>query len=253
MKILNPMLNGERMTGHQKRWDHATRLMVTITLIFGRFAFKCAICITACASGVMAQTLPAQRTPHLAVSTSPDHPDVVVMEWRGAVQAPMSAEIGSAYEHYRAQARGFVLRLDSNGGSVAEGERVIEVLARLKETNKLNTSVGAGNKCASMCVFIYAQGQRRFAAPASLWLFHEVSFVNPKTHLVERLDRKAWETLVEKYWIPAGVNPIWIDQVKAHTNGRDYWEAGATLLRDRSNLVSAPLSDVKVRVVHAAQ
>ena len=67
------------------------------------------------------------------------------------------------------------------GGSVAEGERVIDVLRQIKATHQLETVVAPGDVCASMCVFIYVQGQKRLGALTSSWLFHEVSHMDPIT------------------------------------------------------------------------
>ncbi len=101
----------------------------------------------------------------------------------------MSAEINEAFEQYKDRVNTVELKLDSGGGSVKEGERVISILQNIKKTHKLATAVGAGKKCGSMCVFIYVQGQKRLAAPASLWLFHEVSMKDKHTHRIARLDR----------------------------------------------------------------
>ena len=59
-------------------------------------------------------------------------------------------------------------------------------------------------------MFIYLQGQKRFGALTSSWLFHEVSHVDHATKQTTKLDRGAWERLVEKYMGPAGVSESWI-------------------------------------------
>src|SRR5262245_40067709 len=82
----------------------------------------------------------------------------LVRAWRAKVGQPMAAQIKEAFERHRNQGTRVVLTLDSGGGSVAEGERVIEVLRHIKETHRLVTAVAQGQKCGSMCVFIYVQG-----------------------------------------------------------------------------------------------
>src|SRR5206468_11175495 len=121
------------------------------------------------------------------------------------------------------QATRMVLRINSHGGSVAEGERVIEVLRQIKSTHDLETIVTQGDVCASMCVFIYVQGQKRYGALTSSWLFHEVSHMDPVTKQTTRLDRPAWERLVDKYLLPAGVSAQWIAALKPRTVHSDYW------------------------------
>ena len=107
--------------------------------------------------------------------------NTVVMGWQGEIAAPMAAQISEAFEARKAGATRFLLLLDSGGGSVAEGERVIEVLRRIKRTHELMTAVAHGQKCGSMCVFIFVQGQERIGALTSAWLFHEVSRLDPNT------------------------------------------------------------------------
>lgn len=108
----------------------------------------------------------------------------------------------------------------------------------------------AGAKCASMCVFIYVQGERRFAAPASLWLFHEIALNDPHTHQLIALKRDPWLQIVDKYWVPAGVDPNWIANVETQAVNTNVWESGAQLLAEGANLVQKPLADEQRRVVH---
>ena len=149
--------------------------------------------------------------------------NTVTMIWRGKVAAPMAAQIREAFERHRSQATRIVLTIDSGGGSVAEGERTIEVLRRIRETHHLTTVVAHGQKCGSMCVFIYLQGQERVGAMTSAWLFHEITTKHPGSDKIV-LNRPLWEQLVEKYFRPAGVSEKWIGDMKlspsAPTTGR---------------------------------
>jgi hypothetical protein len=187
--------------------------------------------------------------PHLRFGISRTHTDMLVMVWKGEIKAPMSDEISAAFELNKDRIRKVEFKIDSGGGSVKEGEKVIAALQQIKKTHRLATVVAAGKRCGSMCVFIYVQGQKRLAASASLWLFHEVSIVNRKTKKISRLDREAWERLVDQYWVPAGVNPTWIAEVKTHTNQTDYWQSGQSLLQDGSNIILQPLPDERRRIV----
>lgn len=217
----------------------------------GRFSLLVVSCMLAL--GCLAGDAHAATRPHLRFAIPANHTDALVMIWAGKIQAPMSDEIRAAFDLNKDRVKIIELKLDSAGGSVKEGERVIGVLQDIKKTHKLYTAVGPGKRCGSMCVFIYVQGQRRLAAPASLWLFHEVSFRNRITNKVTRLDRGSWEKLVDKYWVPAGVSPAWIADVKTHTNQTDYWQSGDSLLNNGSNIIHKPLSDEKRRVIPAAQ
>jgi len=189
------------------------------------------------------------HTPKLRSGHMHDHPDILVMVWKGIIGKGMSEQVRAAFDKAKDKTTAVVLRIDSPGGSVAEGERVIAVLQDIKRTHKLITSVAAGKRCGSMCVFIYVQGQKRLAAPASLWLFHEVSHMDHAHRSVVSLDRDRWLALVDKYWVPAGVSQAWIDKVKAHAVETDVWESGSDLLREGANLIQRPLSDEKHRIV----
>ena len=146
--------------------------------------------------------------PHLRFGISRTHTDMLVMVWKGEIKAPMSDEISAAFELNKDRIRKVEFKLNSGGGSV-KGGKVIAVLQQIKKRAKLATVVAAGKRCGSMCVFLYVQGQKRLAAPASLWLFHEVSIVIRETERIPELDREASETTFDKYWVPAGVNPTW--------------------------------------------
>ena len=134
---------------------------------------------------------------------------------------------------------------------MAEGERVIEVLRQIKATHELETVVAQGDVCASMCVFIYVQGQKRFGALTSSWLFHEVSHMDPVTKQTTKLDRAAWERLVDKYLRPAGVSDAWIADLKPRTVDSDYWQTGSDLIQSNSGIIHEPLANQTARVVRA--
>src|SRR5262245_34306631 len=180
--------------------------------------------------------------------SAPDSGTTVRMVWHGAIAAPMAQHIKEAFEERKHQATRFVLMLSSGGGSVAEGERVIEVLRQIKGTHELETVVSQGEKCASMCVFIYLQGQKRYGALTSAWLFHEVARQDPLTKQTT-LDRAAWERLVDKYFAPAGVSEQWIADLKRHTVESDYWQTGADLVQANSGIIHTPLGNQKARNV----
>lgn len=198
--------------------------------------------------GVPAPAAACEADGTLKVGVSKSSPRTVLMSWRGRIGQSMAMEISDAFERHRGTARRFVLRLSSGGGSVAEGERVIETLRRIKQTHELETVVPHGQKCGSMCTFIYVQGTKRTAALASLWLFHEVSRKHPDTRETE-LDRARWERLVDRYFRPAGVSERWIAEMKRHTVETDYWQTGADLVQANSGIIHAPLGNERTRMV----
>lgn len=187
----------------------------------------------------------------LKVSISNVRTGTVVLNWRGPIMPPMARQIKDAFEAHRQQATRFVLRISSQGGLVPEGERVIEVMRQIKATHQLDTVVTQGDVCASMCVFIYLQGQKRFGALTSSWLFHEVSHIDQATKQPTKLDRAGWERLVDKYMGPAGVSQSWIADMKPRTINSDYWQTGADLINASSGIIHEALANQTTRQIAA--
>ena len=196
--------------------------------------------ILALAALSFTHTCAIAATGKLKLSRTHRHPEMLVMTWRGIVRPGMAKVIRAAFEKHKDSYRVIEFIINSPGGSVREGERVIEVLQDIEKTHRLYTTVLPGKTCGSMCVFIYVQGQKRFAAPASIWLFHEVSRSDKRTHKIYELDRPQWEQLIEKYWLPAGVNPVWIAEMKEHTFQTDYYQTGQSLLEHDSVSCTKP-------------
>jgi ATP-dependent protease ClpP protease subunit len=171
--------------------------------------------------------------------------NTLVMSWHGEVNQSMTAQISEAIETYKSQAERFKLQLNSGGGVVRDGERLIQVLQRLRQTHELVTEVDRGGTCGSMCVFIYVQGNQRIGALSSTWLFHEVS---NKIHDQQiSLDRPQWERLIDKYFRPAGISAEWIAEMKQHTYDTDYWQTGADLVAAHSGIITHTLGNERPR------
>jgi len=203
--------------------------------------------------GLATSAAHAEKAGHLVAARASNNPDALVLMWSGPMFAPMAQQIQDAFNQYKDSVKKVELKIDSGGGSVKEGEKVIKILQDIKKTHKLTTAVMAGRKCGSMCVFVYVQGQHRLAASASLWLFHEVSVKDPKTNQITKLDRTGWERLVNAYWVPAGVDQQWIEEMKTHTLGTDYWQSGDSLLRDGAKIILNQLPDEQRRIVRSNQ
>lgn len=193
--------------------------------------------------------MPAPRTGTLKVAHPAKVPETTILFWDGPIFPPMAQQLEKAIAENKATTKRFLLVLNSPGGSVREGEKVIAELRQLKETHRFDTAVHAGQTCGSMCPFIYAQGQTRLAAPASMWLFHEVAIANPATHRPIRLDRQNWLNLIDKYFVPEGISQAWIEDIKARAQNYDYYASGDSLIRKRSGLITKTMSDARYRNV----
>src|SRR3954466_13888164 len=89
----------------------------------------------------------------LSVSEAPDR---IVLGWSGPVQEPMSERLAAALDRYRADPRRLVLVLNSPGGSVEHGRKVVAAIAA--RDRAIDTRVEKAGVCASMCVPIFLAG-----------------------------------------------------------------------------------------------
>ena len=133
--------------------------------------------------------------------------------------------------------RRVVLFLDSAGGKVDEGDRVIHLLDEIKQTHRLITVVPDGKLCASMCVPIFLKGDDRLAGRTSLWIFHEVT--RRGANRKERTDVTL--RLLDKYYAPAGVSAHWIKAILPVIERAELWQSGGDLVVAKAGIITQPL------------
>jgi ATP-dependent protease ClpP protease subunit len=182
----------------------------------------------------------------LRVVSPPSAAGTVFLSWEGSIAPPMAEQIGQAFDAFRTSRRRVVLALNTGGGSVSEGERVIQVLRRIRNTHQLDTTVGPGARCGSMCLPIYLQGHNRFGARASTWLFHEITRPGTQYGRQKRVEG-SYKRLIENYWAPAGVSKAWIDQMLAQTDNHDWWQTGHDLIVAKSGIITRPIENRRSR------
>lgn len=168
--------------------------------------------------------------------------ETVLLYWRGKIDAPMASRIQEAFDQHRRTARRFVLSLSSPGGSLQHGGQVVALLRQIRRTHTLDTLVDNNRRCASMCVPVYLQGERRRAASNAKFMFHEVSF--REQFATEDLDvpasakQSATDKLFAVYFTPAGVPDAWIRLVRAEmTGGNDVWKTAHELVDENAGIV----------------
>ncbi len=179
----------------------------------------------------------------LSVRDAPDS-DTVFLSWRGQIEAPMARRIADAYERYASERQTFVLSLSSPGGSLSHGAEVVRLLQKIGKAHRLETVVEAGRLCASMCVPVYLQGQRRTAADGAKFMFHEVSFRDyfskDDSEISDAAKGLATDRLFARYFTPAGVPEAWIRAVRADmAGGNDVWKTAGELLAENAGIVQA--------------
>ena len=187
----------------------------------------------------------------LYVQPSSLRSDTVYFTWSGRIAEPMAAEIKAAFAQWRKYRQRIVLQISSGGGSVSEGRRVIKVLRRIRKTHTLDTVVGRGRTCGSMCIPIYLQGHIRYAARSSTWLFHQVGVREKGTRKYIKLNPLSSDLLYHDFYQPAGVDKAWLDKMRRLTRGYDYWQTGDDLITAAAGIIHVPLGKHRRRIVVA--
>ncbi len=186
----------------------------------------------------------------LRVVSPHQHAGTVFLHWEGTIAAPMAEQIDTAFQAFASTRRRFVLFLNTGGGSVLEGEKVIAVLQKIKRTHQLDTSVSQGSRCGSMCIPVYLQGRTRFAGRSSSWLFHEVTRPGAQYGSTKRA-AESYRRLIDKYWVPAGVSQTWIERMLVETNNHDWWQTGNDLIADKVGIITHALENRRARNLEA--
>jgi len=165
----------------------------------------------------------------------------------GPIVASMADDVRAAQGKYGTALNRVVLFLDSAGGRVDDGDRLIEVLNEIKLRHQLITVVPHGKLCASMCIPIFLQGEDRLAAPASIWLFHEAA--QRQANGILRTDTAETWRLFRKYYAPAGVSTRWLKSIAPMIKEADLWQTGGDLISAKSGIIMHPLGDRTERAV----
>ena len=174
-----------------------------------------------------------------------DKDGTVWIAWTGEVVPGMADYLHRVFLKYGLVSNRVVVTLDSPGGAVDEGERVIKALQEIKQTHRLITVVLNGSTCASMCVPIYLQGEERFAAPVSIWLFHEAAEAGKNGTV--RTDPKETLRLFKQYFVPAGVSLEWLNSILPSIRQANLWMTGEDLITHHTGIITDPLDSRTVR------
>jgi ATP-dependent protease ClpP protease subunit len=178
--------------------------------------------------------------------------DRIVLGWSGPVQEPMSERIAAAFDRYKADRRRLVLILNSPGGSIEQGRKVVAAIrARDRATDTLVQKAGV---CASMCVPIFLAGTERMADPEAYFMFHQASLNISARENVKRQQFSDSETALFSQAVKSietqvtddffrndigirGVSRVWLARMREKIPGRDIWMSGQQLVDERSGIV----------------
>ncbi len=219
------------------------------------FTFAGGACLAAAVAVAMltlllasANAAPGEERPVAGSSLEFNKEDgTLYIDWSGPIVAGMADDLRAALGKYGTTLNRVVLFLDSAGGQVEEGDRVIEALNEIKLRHQLITVVAHGKLCASMCIPIFLQGEDRLAARASVWIFHEAA--QPQANGQQRTDTAETWRLFRKYYAPAGVSMHWLKSIAPMIKEADLWQTGGDLISAKSGIIMHPLGDRTERAV----
>ena len=174
----------------------------------------------------------------------------VALAWSGPIDAPMRQEFDAVVEKYRGDPRPFVLSLNSPGGSVEHGREVMAALREAAKTHEIDTLVGAGGVCASMCLPIYLLGHKREAAASAVFMFHEAHLVGgpietakmdeeARLELRRLIEGDVTDILYRTDFAGERVNAQWLAGIRRRIVGRDVWKTAQQLTDEGSGVVDA--------------
>jgi ATP-dependent protease ClpP protease subunit len=178
--------------------------------------------------------------------------DRVVLGWSGPVQEPMSERVAAALDRYKTDRRRLVLILNSPGGSVEHGRKVVGAIHA--RDRAIDTFVQKAGVCASMCVPIFLAGRERMADPEAYFMFHQVSLggsarENTKRRVLSEsekaflsetaktIEARATDAFFRSDIGIRGVNVAWLARMREKISGRDIWMSGQQLVDEGSGIV----------------
>ena len=165
----------------------------------------------------------------------------VILSWESTIEIPMARRFEEAYTEWGGKTEKFIINLNSRGGSLREGRQVIEIIDRMKTTHLVETTVGDGAVCLSMCVPIYLHGEQRSASSNSQWMFHEpkaYDYITDKQAEENESDRRAASNrFFQKYFVNSEMDANWRANLQKEWIGKDVWRTGEQLADEGSNII----------------
>ena len=212
-----------------------SRAIARLSTFAGRACLAGAVAVAALTPPLApASAAPAEEQAPAGASLDFNEEDATLyIDWSGPIVAGMADYLRSALGRYGTLSHRVVLFLNSAGGQVEEGDRVIQILNETKQTHRLITEVLDGNLCASMCIPIFLQGDDRLAARASHWIFHEAA--KPGANGKERTDMTL--CLFRRYYVPAGVSIDWLKSIVPIIQHANLSQTGGDLISAKTGII----------------
>jgi len=175
-----------------------------------------------------------------AVTELKNRPGTLQLTWRDDIEAPMALRLAEVFAEYEGRVDRFVIDLSSPGGSLREGGKVIDFIDRMKRTHTVETRVGRGARCLSMCVPIFLQGETRVGTSNSRWMFHQPILMDMSGDIADQPEFErnfTADRFFDRYFVPSEMNPDWREQLRKDWVGREVWFTGQELVDQGSNII----------------
>jgi ATP-dependent protease ClpP protease subunit len=183
-----------------------------------------------------------------------EEPDRIALGWSGPVQEPMSERVAAAIDRYKADRRRLVLILNSPGGSIEHGRKVVAAIGA--RDRAIDTLVQKAGVCASMCVPIFLAGARRIADPEAYFMFHEASLNSSVRQDMKRRELSDSEKVLVSQAVKTiethvtdelfrsdigirGVNMAWLGRMREKISRGDIWMSAQQLADEGSGIVDS--------------
>jgi ATP-dependent protease ClpP protease subunit len=166
--------------------------------------------------------------------TTEDNKAYVVIRISGTISYPMSGEVASFLAKLPARVP-LMLHLNSQGGSVQEGRKIIALLQAEKAQRQVWTLVRNGETCGSMCVPLFMQGSRRLSAETAAFMFHGAT-----TGYTNVPEAAKTQEIIE-IMTDAGASKAWFEELKktgVFTLPGEYWISAKSLVDEGSQVIT---------------
>lgn len=98
--------------------------------------------------------------------------DGIGLRYTGPLRAPLADQLRDILLTTPQQYNHAILELDSDGGELTYVKELVTLLQEVGKRMEFTTRVTEGSLCASGCIPLFLQGQKRKASGSSIWVFH---------------------------------------------------------------------------------
>lgn len=192
-----------------------------------RWIIGTAAALLAATAGAAPDPAGGETRPLVGFTVAETAPGEATITYAGPIDFPMAENLADIWARIRGGSTSVLLDLDSVGGELTHAEKVISVLADIREDARLRTRVRQGNRCLSACVLVFVQGERRLAGGATAWMFHGPCPLYTNSPAAEPTQR--YVTLLAERGVSAGFLCLMTRNSYLESPGK-FWASGYELV-----------------------